>query len=78
MLSKHLCPHTGVVNFFTKTDPHLSVGSIIKSGEADEFHWRFYAAAKTISGIAADMRTAERRIKEHIRRTSDALPRAPH
>lgn len=70
MLSKQHCPHTGVVNFFTAADPYSSIGSIIKAGKAPEFHWRFYDAARTISGIAGDMKTAERRLKDQIRRAS--------
>lgn len=79
MLSKHHCPHTGVVNYFTESDPHLSIGSIIKAGAEHEFHWRFYAAQRTISGIAADMRTAERRLKAQIRKSADVeLSTAEH
>lgn len=70
MLSKHHCPHTGVVNYFTASDPHLSIGSIIKVGAAHEFHWRYYAAQRTICGIANDMRTAERRLKAQIRQST--------
>ena len=70
MVSKQHCPHTGVVNFFTSTDPYVSIGSIIKAGTASEFHWRCYAAARTISGIANDMKTAERRLKDQIRHSS--------
>ena len=72
MLSKQHCPHTGVVNYFTETDPYVSVGSIIKAGTEREFHWRYYAAARTISGIASDMKTAERRLKAQIRQASPA------
>lgn len=70
MLSKHHCPHTGVVNYFTDSDPYLSIGSIIEVGAAHKFHWRYYAAQQTICGIAKDMRTAERRLKDQIRRAS--------
>ena len=78
MVSKHHCPHTGVVNYFTKADPHLSIGSITRANAADEFHWRYYAAARTISGIANDMRTAERRLKEQIRRSTDVRDHTAH
>jgi hypothetical protein len=63
MLSKQQCPHTGIVNFFTRTDPFVSIGSVIKLGARDgEYQWRLYAAAHTISGLAKDMRTAEERV----------------
>jgi hypothetical protein len=76
MVSKQHCPHTGVVNFFSESDPFVSIGSIVQAGTAKkgtstEFHWRYYAAAQTIAGIATDMKTAERRIKSHIRKTDD-------
>lgn len=67
MVSKQHCPHTGVVNYFSETDPFISIGSIVRAGTADEFHWRCYAAAQTIAGIASDMKTAERRLKNQIR-----------
>ena len=68
MVSKQHCPHTGVVNYFSETDPFMSIGSIVRAGADDEFHWRCYAAANTIAGIAGDMKTAERRLKTHIQR----------
>ena len=68
MLSKQKCPHTGIVNFFTRTDPFVSVGSIIKHGAQDaEYHWRWYDAAGTISGIAKDMQSAEERLRRAYR-----------
>lgn len=74
MLCKQRCPHTGVVNFFTKTDPFISVGSIIETGrKRGEYHWRLYDAARTISGIAADMAEAERRLKTQFRLSDSKL-----
>ncbi|MGE0626229.1 MAG: hypothetical protein AB7O43_00280 [Hyphomicrobiaceae bacterium] len=70
MLSKHRCPYTGVVNFFTETDPFVAVGSIVKAGERAEFHWRWYDAKDTIAGIAHDMKTAEQRVRCEYRRVS--------
>lgn len=72
MLSKQRCPHTGIVNYFTEADPFVSVGSIVRAGNAKEFHWRLYDAVRTISGIAADMRTAELRIKSQYRQLAEA------
>ena len=72
MLSKQRCPHTGIVNYFTEADPFVSIASIVRAGNAKEFHWRLYDAARTISGIAADMRTAEQRIKSQYREISEA------
>ena len=81
MVSKQHCPHTGVVNYFSETDPFISIGSIVRAGSragnGQEFHWRFYAAAQTIAGIANDMKTAERRLKKQIRiAISEPMPEA--
>ncbi len=68
MLSKQRCPHTGIVNYFTESDPFVSIASIVESsGKSPKYQWRWYAAAQTISGIAADMRTAEQRLSSHYR-----------
>jgi hypothetical protein len=67
MLSKQRCPHTGIVNYFTKADPFVSVGSVMRAGSPAEYQWRWYDAARTISGIATDMQTAEQRIKSQYR-----------
>lgn len=65
MLSKQRCPHTGIVNFFTKNDPFLSVGSIMRHGDReDAYCWRWYDASRTITGIATDMRSAEERLRQ--------------
>lgn len=66
-LSKQLCPHTGIVNYFSKADPYISVGSIAEAKSQAEYHWRIYSASRTISGIAADMKTAEQRLKTRYR-----------
>ena len=67
MLSKQQCPHTGVVNFFTRADPFVAIGSIIKREQCGEYAWRVYDAVHTISGIAKDMRTAEEKLREGAR-----------
>ena len=68
MLSKQRCPHTGIVNYFAASEPFFALGSIA-SGKysADEYHWRVYDAAKVISGIAKDMRSAEQRLERELR-----------
>jgi hypothetical protein len=69
MLSKQCCPHTGIVNFFTKADPFLSVGSIKKQADGEGVYcWRWYDAGRTIAGIASDMRSAEERLRRAYRR----------
>lgn len=69
MLSKRRCPHTGVVNFFFATDPHLAVGSIVKA-EGTGYLWRCYTDPCAGVGSAADMKTAERHVAELCRRAA--------
>ncbi|MGE0848812.1 MAG: hypothetical protein AB7O44_04195 [Hyphomicrobiaceae bacterium] len=61
MLSKSRCPFTGVVNFFTETDPLLSVGSVAEmgvSGQPGRYVWRCYLGDES-AGLAGDMSQAE-------------------
>ena len=69
MLSKRRCPHTGVVNFFFATDPHLAVGSIVKA-EGMGYFWRCYTDPCSGVGSAADMKTAEQRVADLCRRAA--------
>jgi hypothetical protein len=59
MLSRSHCPHTGVVNFFARTEPLLAVGSVIKAREPGLYHWRYYLDPQGAVGTAPDLRTAE-------------------
>lgn len=59
MLSSSHCPHTGVVNFFARSEPLLAIGSVIKAGEPGLYHWRYYLGPQGAVGIAPDMSTAE-------------------
>jgi hypothetical protein len=69
MLSKRRCPHTGVVNFFFTSDPHLAVGSIVK-GERSGYLWHCYTDPCEAAGSVRDMRTAERRVAKLCRRAA--------
>jgi hypothetical protein len=66
MLSKRRCPHTGVVNFFFATDPHMAVGSVIKAGQSG-YLWRCYTDPCAATGAVDDLGTAERRVTELCR-----------
>jgi hypothetical protein len=64
-LSSRRCPHTGVVNFFSESDPHFAIGSIARCGTAADvggFTWRCYAGEALSAGHAPDLKTAERRL----------------
>ena len=66
MLLSNRCPHTGVVNFYDASEPHLSIGSITKCGTSaagDAYAWRYYGTDKTRSGLASDASVAERNLK---------------
>jgi hypothetical protein len=65
MLSMKRCPHTGIVNFYDAREPHMAVGSVsqvatVKAGRS-LYTWRTYAGGQA-SGIAADLKTAEKHI----------------
>ena len=64
MLSKRRCPHTGVVNFYFDTDPHLAVGSVVVRKGAKIF-WSCHTEPFERSGVAVDDRN---------RRTGDRVP----
>ena len=76
MLSKRRCPHTGVVNFFFDTDPHLAVGSLLAS-QGSRVFWSCYTEPFMRSGVAADVRSAEREVRDLCMRaaTSDLAQR---
>jgi hypothetical protein len=69
MLSKRRCPHTGVINFFFTTDPHLAVGSVIKGDQAG-YHWRCYTDPFAAVGTVGDMKSAERRVTDLCRQAA--------
>ena len=65
LLSKH-CPHTGVVNFYDVSEPHIAIGSITKSRsglKSQSYTWRFYALDEAPFGYSADERSAEHSLR---------------
>ena len=62
MLSRKQCPHTGIVNFFETSDPHIAIGSAIKQKAAGTYRWLSFVADCDNGGIATDLRGAERQI----------------
>lgn len=76
-LSSRRCPHTGVVNFYAVTDPHIAIGSIARCGTAADvsgFAWRCYTAAAESSGRAPDLKTAERRLTNFYAMVEQSSP----
>ena len=72
MLIKRQCPHTGVVNFYSRAEPHFAVGSIVP-GDDHHFTWRYHTEPYTRAGQADDMPSAERELREIGRIASSAL-----
>ena len=80
MLSKCRCPHTGVVNFFTKADPQLAVGSVAEAGDTTAFAWRCYVGEEA-GGLAPDISLAAMRLRIsrcwwHVLSARCALPKS--
>lgn len=71
MLSRKRCPHTGVVNFYFDADPHLAVGSVVKTDAASGYLWRCYSDPYATTGKAPDLKTAERRVSDLCRRAAE-------
>jgi hypothetical protein len=66
MLTSRSCPHTGILNYFSAADPFLAVGSVQRRSAAG-VAWRCYIADHPASGAAANIKSAERQLKEHVR-----------
>lgn len=66
MLTSRSCPHTGILNYFSATDPFLAVGSVQPLSD-DGVAWRCYIADHPASGAAANVRAAEKQLNAHVR-----------
>jgi hypothetical protein len=68
MLSKRLCPHTGVVNFYFEREPHFAVGSVVKGD--GRYFWRCYTDPFEAVGAEADIAVAEQRVADLCRKAA--------
>jgi hypothetical protein len=68
MLSKRLCPHTGVVNFFFEREPHFAVGSVVKVD--GRYLWHCYTDPFEAVGAEADIAVAEQRVADLCRKAA--------
>lgn len=76
MLSKRLCPYTGIVNFYFDADPHIAVGSVIKTADKG-YLWRCYTDPCTAVGSETDKEIAEQRVTDLCRKAArHRLPEA--
>ena len=81
MLMSKRCPHTGVVNFYDASEPHLAIASITKCGTSapnDEYAWRYYHFEKTHAGRAPDARAAEQTLRALLFKSSECEVTARH
>ena len=60
MLSRKRCPHTGIVNFYETTDPHVAIGLAMRERGETRYRWLSFADDQHPSGFAADLGAAER------------------
>jgi hypothetical protein len=67
-MTKRRCPHTGIVNFFSKADPLLAIGSVIQANATSPYVWRCYLDDQE-AGIAADISLAEDHLAHAIARS---------
>lgn len=76
MLLKKRCPHTGVINFYSESDPLLSVGSVVVEARTmqAEFTWRCYIDERAC-GIVPDAALAEANLKNAIAKLDPQLVR---
>lgn len=61
MLLQRRCPHTGVIDFYSDEDPHLSIGSVYKSRTGHRVLWWFHLDDE-LAGNTDDLIAAERQI----------------
>jgi hypothetical protein len=64
VLFKQRCPHTGVVNFFTSTEPLLAAGSIVEWAPS-HYVWHCHIADEH-RGAARDAALAEAELRRAL------------
>ena len=69
MLSKRLCPHTGVMNFYFEAEPHFAVGSVVKAA-GEGYLWRCYTDPFAAAGAEPRIEVAEQRVADLCRKAA--------
>jgi len=72
VLTKRSCPHTGIINFYERTEPLLAIGSVSAGAEPAHFIWRSYSDNRE-AGVTCDVSVAEALLRNAIRRANNAL-----
>ena len=67
MITKRSCPHTGVINFYERTEPLLALGSVTACAEPAHFVWRSYSDDQE-AGVSRDISIAEALLRNAISR----------
>ena len=68
MITKRRCPHTGVVNFYERTEPLFAVGSVSAGTKRSaRYIWRSYLDDQE-AGVAQNISIAEAHLRSAIAR----------
>lgn len=79
MLIKRRCTATGVINFFSKNEPFIAVGSVTTRNSEPHYIWHYHGEATSVSGVAIDWQTVERVMNaHHSRARQDAQAQSRH
>jgi hypothetical protein len=73
VITKRRCPHTGIVNFYSKADPLIAVGSVNQASMPPHDVWRCYLDDQD-AGVAADNSIAEAHLRNAIACGHDLKP----
>jgi len=71
VITKRSCPHTGVINFYERTEPLLAIGSVSASSEPALYIWRSYSDDQE-AGVTCDISIAEALLRNAITRARSA------
>lgn len=77
MLSKRLCPHTGIMNFYFDAEPHFAVGSVVQTADK-RYLWRCYTDPCSAVGSEVDIAMAEQRVAYLCRKAAQRVPESVH
>ena len=64
MLVKRRCTATGIINFYSKQEPYIAVGSVISRAGPVPYVWRYHGETRQAGGAAHDWKTVERAIND--------------
>jgi hypothetical protein len=73
MLIKRRCTATGVINFYSKQEPYIAIGSVISRPGPNPFIWRYYGETRPAGGAEQEWKAVERAMNDHHRRALTAL-----